>query len=216
MSKEIESPIKFRQEKNVDQPLGDNDGKDLFKDALFDIAIDRGFGFVRKEELSVNQLALGKAIGKDNNVIARSWLLGFTVSSPEEFGKLIVLFHREDQPQDDKLERLIDAWAKEFTEHTNRKGISTPERRFELLRKEVKPSEDLAGTTYTDAQIAREYRVSRTRVGQLRVELGLTPSPNRLQEKDKRKIDNHFDKTRHFRQALALTREKNRGLRQTA
>ena len=83
------------------RPYGGNVSKEPLPQALYGLALSRGFE---------SQRALAKALGKKTNTTVGKWYMGINAPSPQEFGSLLVLF----APNDEELEALVGAWGQEL------------------------------------------------------------------------------------------------------
>lgn len=118
-------PRKLRRGEGKNRPIGGNIADAPFAKALRDLAVDRGFK---------SQYSLAMALGKRNNEMMRRYYQDMAVPSPEEFGNLLITL----QPNDEKMEALINAYADELSKG-RAKPVLPP---FENSRGHIKPLEN--------------------------------------------------------------------------
>lgn len=105
---EIE-PRKFKRGESTGRPLGGNVSDEAFPQALYSLALARGYE---------SQLSLARALGKKRNNIVSIWYRGNGVPSPEEFGRLLILF----QPNDEELDRIVEPYGRLLEEGKGNRG----------------------------------------------------------------------------------------------
>lgn len=120
MTKEFEQP-RFRRGESANKPYLRHVADTPFAKALSDISVDRGHE---------SQSSLARSIGKRQEVVRR-WLVDKGIPSPEVFGSLLIRF----QPNDEKMEALVSAYAQEISQGRGMPGRNTPEGRIAGARR---------------------------------------------------------------------------------
>lgn len=110
-------PRKFRRGENPNKPFGGHIADAPFPKALRALAVSNGFE---------SKSDLARHLGNKNHGVVSRWYKGERVPSPESFGELLILLESNDDESEKMTERLVDSWAKLFTEgkglHGSRPG----------------------------------------------------------------------------------------------
>lgn len=154
-------PRKFRPGESTGRPLGGNVSSEPFPQALYKLALSRGFE---------SQLALAKALGHGYNSLVGNWYHG-RVPIPESLGRILVLF----QPNGEELDSIIDPYGQLLAERRGAVGADSPTAiRLGLAR--IKPKE-----TPFDRWLEQYCRDNNLTLKLLARTLGLS-SPNSLRQ----------------------------------
>lgn len=98
---------KFRRGENTGRPLGGNVSTEPFPQALYNLALSRGYK---------SQLALARALGRKSNSAVRAWYTGIHPPTPEHLGQILVLL----EPNDDERDSIVNPYGKLLQEGTER------------------------------------------------------------------------------------------------
>lgn len=145
MSQELEQ-TRFRNGESAKRPYWGNVADAPFAQTLRCVAIDRGYK---------SQTSLNEALGGKGNASVSMWSSDRRIPSLGKFGEIIVLF----QPHDEKLDRLIDAYAEEISRGRGINPGPSMEARLKISKRMTKSSETPIGQWIENICVTKDISI---------------------------------------------------------